>query len=159
MMQPNQLVEIKSTAAPGQAIRAALVAEDRSNGAAAEAVPFPIEDTDKSCKLQVLLGLTDADMVVVQGSGFPADSTLKMDTITGANQQTLDAKSNAAGRLAFVVMPRGEKGQASGTTTVRFTGVLHPPTLAATPAKPAAPDPDCAPAVSFPWGTGSYKPE
>lgn len=153
-MKVDQPVEIETTAAPGQAIRAALVGEDRSNDAAAEAVPFPIEDTDQGCRLQVLLGVKDADLVVVRGEGFPANAILTLDTVTGTKDEKLRSQSNAKGQVAFAVMPF-RQGQPSGTTTVRFSGVVHPPALKAATA--AAPDPTCAPAVSFHWGQGAYK--
>ncbi|HTV82335.1 MAG TPA: hypothetical protein VME18_06775 [Acidobacteriaceae bacterium] len=168
-MQPNQPVEIHTTAAPGEAIRAALIGEDRSNGAATQTVPFPIADTDKSCSLQVLLGMRDADMVVVEGTGFPPDATLKIETVTGNQSRLLKARTNPAGRMAMAVLP-GIAGQTAGTSTVRYAGMVAPaspatggaakPSAAAAPTpSPVGADAGCAPAVSFHWGPDSYKPE
>lgn len=168
-MKPNQAVEIQATAAAGEAIRVALIGEDRSNGAAAQTVPFPLADTDKSCSLQVLLGMKDADMVVVQGSGLPPSSTVKIETTTGGKTRVLNAKTDPAGHMAMVVLP-GVGGQTAGITTVRYAGVIAPASAAATADKPAATataataapattDAGCAPAVSFHWGPASYKAE
>lgn len=164
-LQANQPIEIQATAAPGEAIRVALIGEDRSNGAAAQAVPFPIANTDRSCSLQVLLGMKTADMVVVEGTGFPPNSAIRLETVTGTNTRTLNAKTDAAGKMAMAVLP-AVAGQTSGTTTVRYAGVVAPTTAGATPTTtapatpPAAPaDGSCAPAVSFPWGPNSYKPQ
>jgi len=52
----------------------------------------------------------------------------------------------------------GAKGQTSGQTTVRFAGVNHTPRPADVE-QPPAPDPDCAPAVSFRGARESYKTE
>jgi hypothetical protein len=166
-MKPNEPVQIQSAAAPGEAIRVALIAEDRSNGAATQVIPFPISGTDKSCGLQVLLGMKDSDMVVVEGSGLPPNSTVRIQTLTGSQTHNLSAKTDPGGRMAMIVMPAVE-GQTSGITTVRYAGVLAPALPAAAKSqKPAAPETSvpapaaagCAPAVSFHWGQGSYKPE
>src|SRR5579862_7702298 len=55
-MKANAPVEITTAVAKGEAIRVALVAEDRKSGAAASVVPFPLVGEDKGCKLQILLG-------------------------------------------------------------------------------------------------------
>lgn len=162
-MHPNQPVTIQATAAPGEPIRIALISADRTNGAATQAIPFPIANTDKSCSLQILLGVKDADMVVVEGAGFPPSSTVKIETITGAQDRNLNAKTDPGGKMAMVVLP-AVAGQTTGTTTVRYGGVVAPvsktaPAVAPPSApSPAAADSGCSPAVTFSWGQGSYKP-
>lgn len=153
-MKPDQPVEIQAVAAPGEAIRVALIGADHSNGAAASAVPFPIVASDKGCSLQVVLATKDADLDLVQGAGFPANSTIKVETTTAGQTQTLDSKTNPDGRLVFAVLP-AQHGAPSGDTTVRYLGILHTPGEPA----PAQPDPNCAPAVTFHWGQGTYKPQ
>lgn len=156
-MKPNDPVVITVTAAQGEPVRAALVDDDRSRGAAATVVPFPLTGQDQGCKLQILLGIQDASMVLVEGTGFPANTPLKVDTTTGGSTRTLHPVTNADGYFVTFELPEA-KGQASGTTIVHFAGVNHQPTLedAKTPAKP---DPTCAPTVTFPWGKGTYKAE
>jgi hypothetical protein len=156
-MQPHQPVEIQTTAAAGEAIRVAVLSEDRRHGAAASVIPFPIANVDKGCKLQVILGMKEAALVLIEGTGLPANTAVKIDAITAGNTRTLHPKTNADGRLVSSILP-GVSGQDSGETTVRFGGVNHIPSLAASSA-PTPPDPDCAPAVSFQWGKGTYKPE
>jgi len=156
-MQLHQPVEIRATAGSGEAIRVAVMGQDRRHGAAASAIPFPIANADKGCKLQVILGMTDASLVLIEGTGFPPNTPLKIDAVTGANTRTLHPKTNADGRMVFPLLP-GANAQSNGETTVRFAGVNHVPSLANSSAPPA-PDPDCAPAVSFQWGKGSYKAE
>jgi hypothetical protein len=163
-MKPNQPVEIQATAAAGEPVRVALIGEDRSNGAATQAIPFPIANTDKSCSLQVLLGMKDADMVVVMGTGLPPNAAVQFETVTGAQTRILKGKTTAAGKMALLVLP-AVAGQTTGTTTVRYDGLAAAAPAAtaksgssATP-PPTPAEPSCAPAVSFPWGPGSYKPE
>jgi hypothetical protein len=154
-MQPQQPVEVAATAAPGEAIRVAVMSEDRKHGAANNAIPFPVANTDKGCKLQVILGMKDAALVLIEGTGFPPNTPLKLDAVTGANTRELHPKAAADGRIVVPLLT-GVKGQTSGQTTVRFDGVNHTPSLQ-TSTMPPAPDPDCTPAVSFTWGEGSYK--
>jgi len=156
-MQPQQPVELAVTVAPGEAIRVAVTSEDRKHGAANNTIPFPIANTDKGCKLQVILGMKDAALVLIEGTGFPPNTPLKLDAVTGANTRELHPKAAADGRIVVSLLT-GAKGQTSGQTTVRFAGVNHTPSLQ-TSTTPPPPEPDCAPAVSFPWGAGSYKTE
>lgn len=153
-MKPDQPVQIQAVAAPGEAIRVALIGTDHSNGAAASVVPFPIVASDHGCSLQVILGIKDAGLDIVQGDGFPANSTIRVETTTAGQTQTLDSKTSPGGRVVFAVLP-AEHGGASGETTVRYLGVLHTPGEPA----PARPDPVCAPAITFHWGQGTYKPQ
>jgi hypothetical protein len=129
--------------------------EDRRHGAAASVVPFPIANSDKGCSLQVILGMRDAGLVLIEGTGFPPNTPLKIDAVTAGNTRTLHPKTNADGRMVFPLLP-GANGQNPGETTVRFAGVNHVPSLANSNAPPP-PDPDCAPAVTFHWGKGTYK--
>lgn len=154
-MQPNQPVEIKATVAQGEAIRVALAGDTEKNLAATSMVPFPLENKDQGCRLQVILGVKDAAMVLVEGMGFPPNTGLKVDTTTGGSTRTLHPKTTADGRMVFAVLPEA-RGQDAGQTTVTFAGVMHYPSLE-TDKNPPAPDPTCKPSVQFGWGKGAYK--
>ncbi len=158
-MAANQPVELHATAAPGEPIRVAVMAMDRKRGAAASTIPFPNAGADKGCKLQVILGMKDAGLVLIDGTGFPPNTPLKLDAITGANTRELHPRANASGHIVVPLLPvlTGAKGQTSGETTVRFAGVNRLPSLQTSATTPPAMDPDCAPSVTFPWGEGSYK--
>ncbi|HVT96154.1 MAG TPA: hypothetical protein VHE33_01525, partial [Acidobacteriaceae bacterium] len=67
-MKPEEPVEIETTAAPGEAIRVALVTADRKRAAETSAIPFPIVNEDKSCKLQVILSVKDGGLVLLEGT-------------------------------------------------------------------------------------------
>ena len=82
-MKADQPVEIETTAAQGEAIRVALVSEDRKRAAEASAIPFPITNTDKACTLQVILSIKDATLALLDGTGFPASTQLKLVASTG----------------------------------------------------------------------------
>jgi len=155
--KPGDPIEIQTTAAPGEVVRVAILGQDRKHGAATSAIPFPLAGQDKACRLQVLLGMKDAEMVLIEGTGFPANTPLKLDTTSYGSSRTLNTKTNADGRLMVLVLP-GVKGHDSGDTTVKFGGITHVPSLEDSKS-PAPADPDCDPSVTFPWGRGSYKPQ
>jgi hypothetical protein len=157
LMKAAEPVEIETTAAPGEVIRVALVTEDRKRAAEASAIPFPIENADKGCKLQVMLSVKDAGLVLLDGEGFPPNTPLKLEASTATSSRELHPRSNAEGKI-MVPLLTGEQGKTSGVTTVKFTGISREPTLD-TPKEEATQAPECAPSVSYPWGEGSYKPE
>jgi len=156
-MQPHQPVEIQAIAAPGEAVRVAMLTMDRKRGAAASTIPFPLANTDKGCRLEVILGMKNAALVLIDGTGFPANSALTLDAITGDTTRPLNLKTSAEGRIIFPLLA-GAKGQTSGETTIRFAGVNRAPTLNM-PTEAAPPAPACAPSVTYHWGEGSYKAE
>ena len=156
-MKAAEPVEIRTMAAQGEAIRVALVTPDRKRAAETSAIPFPLENADKGCKLQVILSVKDAGLVLLDGGGFPANTPLKLAASTGSSTRELHPRSNAEGRI-MVPLITGEQGKNSGTTTVKFEGINQAPTLD-TAKEAATPAPDCAPSVSYPWGEGSYKPQ
>jgi hypothetical protein len=155
VMTPGQPVVITATVAEGEPVRIALVDNDRQKGAAATTVPFPRANEDKGCRLQVMLGLKDASMVLIEGTGFPAKTPLKLEVTNNGHTRTLNPTPTDKGRFVVVDMP-AQEGQEAGTATVRFAGITHVPSLEDSK-NPAPADPACAPSVTFPWGKGSYK--
>jgi len=154
-MKPEQPVEIAATAAQGEAIRVALVTPDRKRAAETSAIPFPIANEDKGCRLEVILSVKDGGLVLVDGTGFPANTSLKLVASTENGSHELHPRSTADGRILIPLLT-GEQSKPTGTTTVKFAGINREPTLD-TAKEEATPNPVCAPAVSFPWGEGSYK--
>jgi hypothetical protein len=101
--------------------------------------------------------MKNAALVLIEGTGFPANTPLTLDAITGDTTRPLHLKTSAEGRIVFPLLA-GAKDQNSGETTVRFAGVNRPPTLE-TPKDAVPPPPGCAPSVTYRWGEGSYKAE
>lgn len=134
----NAPVEIKTTAAQGEAIRVALVTADKKKGAAGSTVPFPLNAEDKSCKLYMLLGTKDADLVLIEGDGFPANTAVTLESTSYDDKHPVNAKADAQGHLIVAILP-GVKGHDSGQLTI-------------TPQNAA-----CSPSLTFPWGKGTYK--
>ncbi len=139
-MKVNDPVEITTTAAKGEAIRVALVAEDRTSGAAASATPFPDMGEDKGCKLEILLGSKDAELVLIKGEGFKADVPFSLGAETFGQKVSLSAKPDAQGTF-YAAMTPYVQGHDNGDTVVYYQSDA------------------CTPTVSFHWGKGSYKAE
>jgi hypothetical protein len=139
-MQVNAPVEITTTAAKGEAVRVALVADDKKGGAATSAVPFPLEGENKGCKLAVLLGSRDAELVLIEGDGFKANDNFTLGAETFGEKQTLGTKPDAQGHFVAAITPYVQ-GHDSGDTVVFYQSDT------------------CTPTLSFHWGKGSYKVE
>jgi len=160
--RPGQPVEIRAEVAPGEAVRVALIGQREKDGkpaqfgAATDPVPFPMQNTDKGCTLQVVRGLKNAAMVLVEGTGFPANTTLKVDTATGTLTRAITARTNANGRFVIAALPALD-GKDEGDMTVHMGGVVQIPSLEAP--KTPVPVSTCNPTVSFHWGKDSYKPQ
>lgn len=139
-MQPNAPIEITTTAAKGEAVRVGLISEDRKSGAAGSVVPFPIAGEDRGCKLQVLLGSKDAELVLIEGDGFKPDQPYTAGTETFGQKTSLAAKPDAQGHFVAAMTPYVQ-GHDSGDTVVYYQSDT------------------CTPTVSFHWGKASYKAE
>ncbi len=139
-MQVNAPVEVTTTAAKGEAVRVALAAADKKNGAAASAVPFPLAAENKGCKLQVLLGSKDAELVLIEGDGLKPGEAFTMGSETFGVKGTLVAKPDAQGHLVTALTPYIQ-GHDSGDTVIFYQSDT------------------CTPTLSFHWGNGSYKAE
>jgi hypothetical protein len=139
-MKQGTPITITTTAAPGEAVRVALVASDHKHGAAVSLVPFPIEGQDRGCKLQVILGSKDAGLVLIEGDGFKQDKTYTLGTETYGQRYPMEASINAEGHFVAALTPVSP-GHDSGDSVVYYQSST------------------CTPTVSFHWGKDSYKAE
>jgi len=139
-MQANAPVEVKVTAAKGEAVRVGLVTADKKQGAATSAVPFPLSGEDKGCKLQVLLGTKNAELVLIQGDGFNPSTAFTMGAESFGQKQTINAKPNAQGHFVAAMTP-WINGHDNGDTVIYYQSDA------------------CTPTLSFHWGKDTYKTE
>jgi hypothetical protein len=133
-------VEVTATAAKGEAIRVALVASDQKSGAAVSLVPFPLEGEDKGCKLSVIRGSKDDELVLLKGEGFKQDATYTLGTEAAGVKHPLNVKLTPQGTFIAAMTP-WVPNQESGDTVVYYQSAT------------------CTPTVSFHWGKDTYKPE
>src|SRR5579875_428927 len=139
-MKPGTPIVIKATVAKGEPIRVALVSTDHDHGAAASFVPFPLEGQDRGCKLDVILGAENADLVLIKGSGFRQDKTYTFASESYGQKHGIGATIKPDGTFITALLP-AIAGHPSGSTVVYYQSAT------------------CAPTVSFNWGQGSYKAE
>lgn len=139
-MKPGTPITITATAAKGEAIRVALVASDHTHGAATSIVPFPIEAQDKGCKLDVILGTRDADLVLIKGSGFKQDKSYTFGSESYGQKHGITTTINADGTFITALLPM-IPGHATGNTVIYYQSAT------------------CTPIVGFDWGKGTYKPQ
>ena len=137
---PGTPITITTSAAKGEAIRVGLANADRKQGAAASLVPFPIEGADKGCKISVILGSKDAELVLVKGQGFHKDATYTLGTESYGEKHPLTATIDAKGNFIAAITP-WIPGHDSGDTVLYYQSST------------------CSPTVSFHWGKATYKPE
>lgn len=131
-------INIKATAALGEPKRFAVVSRDGRVAAFTEAVPFPIEASDKNCKLSVVRAAPLAEDVAVRASGF---TPYEMLTVTGnlGPDNTVHSPTAAPDGTWQAIVGTKAFGQDSGVAKISVSGK------------------SCSVAVSFPWGEGSGK--
>jgi hypothetical protein len=137
-MKPGTPITITATVAKGEAIRVALVATDHAHGAATSVVPFPIEGQDKGCKLDVILGSKNADLVLIKGSGFKQDKSYTFGSESYGQKHGITTTINPNGDFVTALLP-AIPGHATGNTVIYYQSAA------------------CTPTVSFDWGSGTYK--
>ena len=133
-------INIKTTAALGEMKRMAVISEDGKIAAFVDAVPFPIEASDKSCKLSVVRKSSLADSVVASASGLKPDQSLTVTTRYGDEGGTTKATSSPEGKWTQAVSAQGAK-QSKAKAVVSVS------------------DSVCAVSVTFDYGPGSNKPQ
>src|SRR5271157_4713864 len=138
---PDDPINIKTTATLGEMKRLAVVSEDGKIVAFADAVPFPIEASDKGCKLSVVRMSALADTVIARATGLKGNQALTVTTSYGNEGAT--TKSNTSGPNGTwqeIVAARGTK-QPSGKASISVS------------------DGACTVSVTFDYGPGSNKPQ
>jgi hypothetical protein len=127
-------VNIKAAATLGEPLRFGVVSADGKTMAFTEAVPFPIQASDKVCKVSVVRQSTLADVVEVRASGFTPYEMMTVTVPTNGSTQgpTATAQGTWQGTLHVDV-----RGETAGTAMVKISG--H----------------DCTVQVSFKWGQGN----
>jgi hypothetical protein len=129
-------INIKTTAVLGEPKRFAVVSTDGRIAGFAEAVPFPIEATDKNCKLSVVRQSALAEVVAVRASGFTPYELLTVKINLGTENSTHSPTAAADGTWQGMIGTK-PPGQESGVANISASGK------------------GCAVGVSFAWGEGS----
>ncbi len=135
---PDAPIKIQTTAVKGEPKRFAVVSDDGRVAAFAEVVPFPIEATDKKCKLEVVRQSALAEMVLIRASGFVPFEMLNIDSNFGGQDTAHSPTVSPDGTWQAMVGTKAP-GKDAGTAMIKVSGQ------------------QCSVQVSFPWGEGSAK--
>jgi hypothetical protein len=132
---PNSPIDLVFFAGKAEPIRLLLASNDDSHlKGFVSVIPFPNSVTDKSCKLESVLGTPKGEVTYVQGSGFEPNEELAMESESYGEKNHGPAKAEADGSYFAVTMPN-VLGKTSGTTTWSVRGT------------------NCNPTLTFTWGT------
>ncbi|MGD0294981.1 MAG: hypothetical protein ABSB30_14130 [Terracidiphilus sp.] len=126
-------------AARAEPVRYALSSSDKGLLVYGTVVPFPREDTNRECRLEVRLALSDASMILIYADGLPANTEIPFQLLSANVSRTEKFSVNAQGHAVAIGIP-STGGKDRGLLTV---------TLATS---------ECSVAVDLPWGEGSYRP-
>ena len=131
---PDDPVNIRSEAVQGEPKRFGVIAPDGNVAAFAEDIPFPIEASDKNCKVSVIRVSPLGEVVLARATGFVPYEMLTVTTGTGTESPTATPEGTWEGLAG-----NGTSGGRSGVATLKVSGK------------------DCAVAVSYDFGAGSAK--
>ena len=139
-LQAQAPVVVTATVAKGEAVRVALIADDKKHVAAVSLVPFPIASEDRGCKLEVVRGAKNNELVLVEGDGFAKATNFNAGSESFGEKHPLGANPTAAGHFVVAMTP-WVTGHDEGDTVIY------------------AQTDSCSPTLSFHWGKDTYKVE
>lgn len=124
-------------AADGEPLRFVLRSADNKVLVPGTLVPFPIESTDKGCKLSALLATPDAEAILVEADGFTPNSQILLQSESAGEQHQSQKPVDVGGHVQFVDLPYvagKEAGMLNATISTKYCTVF----------------------ISVPWGKGTY---
>ncbi len=137
---PDDPVNVKTTASLGEEKRMAVISEDGKIAGFAAVVPFPLEASDKDCKLSVVRVSPQADVVLVRASGLKPGQGLTVSKRYGYEKSSEKYTASEDGNWQSVLDTQNSM-QPSGQATIAIS------------------DAGCAVSVSFRYGPGSNQPQ
>jgi len=131
--KPNDPIDLNFKPVPGEPSRVALVSADQAVKVFAKIVPMPLRGEDKGCNVEAVLLMPGAEVVLIEGSGFPPNSDVVFDSESEGERHGGKAKTDENGRYSSAILPY-KQGLARGVAKVSLKSA------------------GCSPSVSFPWG-------
>jgi hypothetical protein len=125
--------------AKGEPVRFLLVANDLSLQVPGTVVPFPIEASNRKCRLELRLGMPDGEAVLVYADGLPAKTDVPFEATSGSVMKPGKLSTNAKGHAATVDFPF-VAGQEAGILDVKIATK------------------GCSVSAEIAWGKGTYHP-
>ncbi len=131
--KPNDPIDLGLQPAPGEPVRLGLISADGAIKVFAKVVPVPLRGEDRGCSVEGVLLTPGAEVVLVEGSGLPADSELKIDSNSEGERHSENGKADKDGHYTSVMLPY-KQGVLRGTLEVSLKSA------------------GCSPSVRVPWG-------
>lgn len=135
---PDDPINIKTTAFLGEPKRFGVVSKDGRIAAFTEAVPFPMEATDKKCKLSIVQQEPQSEVIAVRASGFVPYELLTVSLHVGGKDSTHSPTATSDGAWQAIIGLKTAK-ETAGTASIKVSGQ------------------GCSVALNVPWGEGSAR--
>lgn len=137
----EQVYAARMVAMKGEPKRLALVSADGRLRAFGTSVPFPVEASDKSCKVSLERKALDGSEATVNGSGFQPKERVTIAVAGETSGATLRRNADDAGNWSADLSHTGDPMHAEGSTQVSVKGK------------------NCSPTVPWTWGKATQKVE
>lgn len=105
LAEENLEFDIGVQAANGEPIRFALLSKDSKVIASGTLVPYPLESSNKGCRLFALLSAPEANIVLVTADGFAPNTDLVVKGDSAGELKQSKHKTDANGRVEFAESP------------------------------------------------------
>jgi hypothetical protein len=131
--KPDDPIDLTSSPAKGEPFRFEVVAEDDETlRAFVKIVPLPIVAEDKGCRLEAVLLMPRAALVLLQATNFPPDVDIAMTSDSEGEVHKTRPRTDAKGAYVSAIMP-AKAHLMNGTVKIHIKG------------------PSCDPQISVPW--------
>jgi len=134
---PDAEYDLGVQAADGEPVRLMLRSPDNKVMIPGTLVPFPIESSDKGCKLSAMLATPDGEAILIEGEGFQPNSQVWLQSNSAGEQRQSQKPVDSSGHIQFVDLPYvagKDAGMLNDTISTK----------------------DCTVSVIIPWGKGTY---
>jgi len=131
--KPNDPIDLVLQPVPGEPVRIGLVSASGDIKVFAKIVPFPLRGEDRGCTIEGVLLTPGSELVLIEGSGFSANTELTMDSDSEGERHSQKSKADADGRYVIAILPY-KQGVAGGNVKVDLKSAK------------------CSPSVRIPWG-------
>ena len=130
---PNDPIHVTLQPIPGEPARLGLVSADGKVRALAKIVPIPLRGEDRGCSVGATLLTPGAEVVLIEGAGFPPNSDMTLSSDSGQEHQGGKGHIDEDGKYTSAILPY-RQGATRGVTKVVLESAK------------------CAPSLSFRWG-------
>lgn len=126
--KPSGPLEVPWNPLPGEPLRLGLMSADGRLKLYAKLVAAPLRGEDQGCRVEATLLTPGAEMITIEGSGFPTGSEVIMDSGTEKEPRAVKGNTDSYGRYLSAILPY-KQGLPSGTLKVTLKSSKCSPTV------------------------------